>query len=176
MEFINDPVGIAVLPKAEEVVFTPIEKEYLTVIRIEWAISSAVLLIIAIILIFSIEPLQQPIWVTMITVTWLVITIGYLVLQAKSFKQKAYALRDKDVIYKSGWIIQRIRTCPFNRIQHSSVSTGVFERKYGLATLILYTAGTDDADIRIPGLKEIQAYTMKEWITQKIVHEKQPGT
>jgi membrane protein YdbS with pleckstrin-like domain len=176
MDFINDPIDIVVLPKAEDVVFTPIEKEYLTVIRIEWAISSAVLLTIGFILIFSIESLQQPIWVTIIAVTWFLITVGYLVLQAKSFKQKAYALRDKDVIYKSGWIIQRIRTCPFNRIQHSSVSTGVFERKYGLATLILYTAGTDDADIRIPGLKETQAYTMKEWITQKIVHEKQPGT
>jgi len=176
MDFTNEAFEIRLLPKAEDVPFIPIERSYLTVVRIEWSISSAILLIICIVLIFSIQALKQPLWMALIGSGWLLLTILYFFIQERSFSTKAYALRDKDLIYRSGWIVQKIRTCPFNRIQHSSVNTGFFERKYGLATLVLYTAGTDDADLQIPGLKESDAYAMKEWITQKIIHEKQPGT
>ena len=176
MDFLNEPFNIQLLPKAEDVPFIPVERSYLTVIRIEWAISSAILLIIGTVLIFSIQSLQRPQWILIITGGWLLITISYFFFQAKSFVRKAYALRDKDIIYRTGWIVQTIRTCPFNRIQHSSVHTGFFERQYKLATLILYTAGTNDADLQIPGLKEADAYGIKEWITQKIIHEGQRGT
>lgn len=173
MDFINESFNIQLIPKAEDVPLTPIDKSYLTVIRIEWAISSAILLLTTVVLIFSIKSIQKPVWISSIVGGWILVTVGYAFLQTKAFLQKSYALRDKDVIYRSGWIIQKTRTCPFNRIQHSSVSTGFFERKYGLATLILYTAGTDDADLQIPGLKEADANAMKEWITQKIIHEEQ---
>ena len=171
MDFINEPFDTTLLPKTEEVVLKPVERSYLTVIRIEWTISAVILLIIAIVLIFSIRSLQNPLIISLITGGWLLLSVIYFYLQQKSFERKAYALRDKDLIYRSGWIVQKIRTCPFNRIQHSSVNTGFFDRRYGLATLVLYTAGTDDADLQIPGLKESDAYAMKEWITQKIIHE-----
>lgn len=174
MDFLNESVDIQVLPRSEDVILTPIEKSYLTVMRIEWAISSAILLSIGVILSLSIKSLQEPMWITLVFGGWLLLTLGYSLYQTKSFVQKAYALRDKDIIYRSGWIVRRIRTCPFNRIQHSSVSSSFFERKYGLATLILYTAGTDDADIQVPGLKETDASAIKEWITQKIIHEEHP--
>lgn len=176
MDFLNEPFDIRLLPKAEDVQLIPIERSYLTVIRIEWAITSTILLITGIVLILSIKYLQHSNWIFSIAGGWILLTLGKAFLQTKAFLKKAYALRDKDVIYRSGWIVQKIHTCPFNRIQHSSVSTGLFERRYGLATLILYTAGTDDADLQIPGLKEADAYAMKEWITQKIIHEEQPAT
>lgn len=176
MDFINASFDIQLLPRAEEVPLTPIQRAYLTVIRIEWAISSTILLILGAVLIFSIKALQQPVYISLIAGGWIILTVGYAFIQAKSFFQKAYALRDKDVIYRSGWLVQKIKTCPFNRIQHSSVTTGLFERKFGLATLILYTAGTDDADLSIPGLKEADATAMKEWITQKIIDEEQRRT
>ncbi|MBC7829118.1 MAG: PH domain-containing protein [Chitinophagaceae bacterium] len=175
MDFINEPFDIRLLPKAEDVPLTPIEKAYLLVIRIEWGISATVLLITGTVLIFSVKSLQHPVWIFSIFAGLIALAFGYAVVQTKSFSQKAYALRDKDVIYRSGWIVQKTHTCPFNRIQHSSVTTGFFERKYGLATLILYTAGTDETDLQIPGLKEADAYAMKEWITQQIIHEEQPG-
>lgn len=175
MDFINESVDLQVLPKAESVVLKPIESTYLAVLRIELAISASISLFIAIILVFSVPSLQQLRWIVLIAAGWLLLVAAYAVFQTKSFVLKAYALREKDIIYRSGWIIQRTRTCPFNRIQHSSVSTGFFERKYGLATLVLYTAGTDEADIRVPGLKEADAYAIKEWITQKIANEEHAG-
>ncbi len=176
MDFTNDAFDVTLLPKAEDVPFIPIERSYLSVIRIEWSITSAILLVICIVLLFSIETLQQPMWLSLIGGGWLILTVFYFFAQQKSFASKGYALRDKDLLYRSGWIVQKVRTCPFNRIQHSSVNTGFFERKYGLATLVLFTAGTDGADLQVPGLKEADAYAMKEWITQKIIHEEQPAT
>ena len=41
---------------------------------------------------------------------------------------------------------------PRTRVQHTDVSQGPIERKYGLGTLIVYTAGTDHARIALPGL------------------------
>lgn len=92
----------------------------------------------------------------------------------KSFHCLGYAIRQKDVIYKSGWIFQETSVCPFNRIQHCSVSSGPIDRKFGLATLRVYTAATE-GDISIPGLLEAEAFSIKEFITQKIVTDEQPG-
>ncbi|WP_350340360.1 PH domain-containing protein [Paraflavitalea speifideaquila] len=59
---------------------------------------------------------------------WVLITAAWYWLQEKAFSNKAYAIREKDVIYRSGWIIQSTHTCPFNRIQHSAVTIGPFEK------------------------------------------------
>ncbi|HET9276655.1 MAG TPA: hypothetical protein VFN95_00665, partial [Flavitalea sp.] len=71
MDFLNEPFNIQLLPRAEDVPFIPVERSYLTVIRIEWAISSAILLIIGIVLIFSIQSLQHPLWILLIGGGWL---------------------------------------------------------------------------------------------------------
>ena len=176
MDFINEPVEIERLPQAEDVPLKPIEKDYLEIIRIEWAISSTILLIIAALLIVFIPSLRDIVWIVSIFAGWLLLTITYFFFQTKAFHIKGYALRDKDLVYREGYFVQRVSVCPFNRIQHSSVSTSFLERKYGLATIIFYTAGTDDADLRIPGLKAEDANAVKEWVTQKIIHEELPAT
>ena len=176
MEFLNYPVEVDLLPKAEETPLQPVEKDYLKVLRIEWLITICVLLIGIIVLVFFTPWLRNVFGVALTFIGWIMFAFIYFLLQTKAFKTKAYAVREKDIIYRSGWIIQRTRTSPFNRIQHSSISSSFFERKFGLATLVLFCAGTDDADLRIPGLKEADANNIKEWITQKIVNEQQPAT
>ncbi len=106
---------------------------------------------------------------------WLGTDNGSLVLvTGKIILHKAYAIREKDVIYRSGWIIQSTHTCPFNRIQHSAVTIGPFEKRFGLASLVLYTAGSNEADLRIRGLQEATAWTLKNGSPKKIADE--PGT
>jgi membrane protein YdbS with pleckstrin-like domain len=39
---------------------------------------------------------------------------------------------------------------PRSRVQHTDVSQGPLERSYGLGTLIVYTAGTDHAQVNSP--------------------------
>ena len=176
MEFLNYPIDVDFLPKAEETPLQRVEKDYLKVLRIEWLITIGILLIGILALVFFTPWLSNVFGVALAILGWIMFALVYFLLQTKAFSTKAYAVRDRDIIYRSGWIIQRTRTSPFNRIQHSSISSSFFERKFGLATLVLFCAGTDDADLRIPGLKETDANNIKEWITQKIVNEQQPAT
>ena len=174
MEFLNDQVHIENLPKVENASLTPIESSYLKILRWEWLILCTILGVLVAISLYFIKPLQQLVWASMLIGGWALIAVAWYWLQEKSFTVKAYAIREKDVIYRSGWIIQSTHTCPFNRIQHSAVTIGPLEKKFGLASLVLYTAGSSEADLRIRGLQEATAWTLKEWITKKIADE--PGT
>lgn len=172
MLFMNNTVEMEAIPRAEDVELKPIDNDYLKVIRIDWAIFSLVFLAILTFLVLLISELRQPVWLAVIGGGWLLLVSLFFLVQTRSFHRKAFALREKDIIYRSGWIVQRTHICPFNRIQHSSVSTGPIERRYKLGTLLLYTAGATGSDLRIPGLKEEEARAIKEWITKKIANER----
>lgn len=171
MDFLNEPVQAESLPRAEDIPFTSLSPDYRKVLRLEWVIAFAILLLALAIIFFFVKPLQQPLWIAIAATGWLLLATTWFILMEKSLVSKGYAIRDKDVIYRSGWLIQKTHTCPFNRIQHSTVTMGPLERKFGLARLVLFTAGPSAADISIPGLTESTAQSLKEWITKKIADE-----
>jgi membrane protein YdbS with pleckstrin-like domain len=84
-----------------------------------------------------------------------------------SFKNKAYAIREHDILYQTGWINKSLHVCPFNRIQHCTVNAGVFERDLGISKLKIYSAGTTGSDIEVPGLTQEEANTMRDLIMLK---------
>jgi membrane protein YdbS with pleckstrin-like domain len=47
---------------------------------------------------------------------------------------------------------QTITNVPRSRVQHTDVSQGPIERRFGLGTLIVYTAGTEHSRVTLPGL------------------------
>ncbi|HEY8445986.1 MAG TPA: PH domain-containing protein [Thermomicrobiales bacterium] len=60
-----------------------------------------------------------------------------------------YEVRDQEVDLQHGvWTITRVRV-PMARIQHVDIRRGPLERRYGLATVVLFTAAGAHA---IPGL------------------------
>ena len=175
MELLNNQVHIENLPRVENVSFTPIEPSYLKVLRWEWFMLCAILGVVVALLLYFVKPLQHVFRASLLVGAWILVAAVWYWLQERSFTTKAYAIREKDVIYRSGWIIQSIHTCPFNRIQHSAVTIGPLEKRFGLASLVLYTAGSSEADLRIRGLQEAAAWTLKEWITKKIADEHVTG-
>ena len=42
---------------------------------------------------------------------------------------------------------------PRSRIQHTDVSQGPLERRHGLGTLVVYTAGTQHSEVKLHGLE-----------------------
>lgn len=167
MLFTNPSIPIDQLPKAAELEMKPVEPDYLKVLLINRLILWAVLLA-AIIAgsFFSIH--FEPIWVKIVAgVSWVLFVIINWRLTVLSFRYKAYAIREHDIIYRSGWLIRSVRVCPFIRIQHCNVEAGVFERKYGLASLSVYTAGGAAADMKLPGLPADVAASMREFILSK---------
>lgn len=171
MNFINAEVDILSLPQVSEISFKPIHTSYLKIVRIEWLITTCVLLLIAGVLIFFVNALQYSFnWVWLCGAT-LFISLFYLFLIEKGFPQKAFVVREKDIAYRYGWLTHHIKVCPFNRIQNCSLLTGPLERRYGLSTLVIFTAGSDGADMRIPGLLQEEAEKIRRYILEKIHKE-----
>jgi uncharacterized protein len=51
---------------------------------------------------------------------------------------------------------------PRARIQHTDVTQGPFERRFGLGTLVVYTAGTEHASVPIEGLAHGAALALRD--------------
>lgn len=63
-----------------------------------------------------------------------------------------YEVRE-DALYLERGVVTRVRTVvPYVRIQHVDASRGPVERAIGLASAVVYTAGSRGADVTIPGL------------------------
>ncbi len=168
MAFTNAEVPPESIPRAEEVVFQPIEQSFLKVKFIQWLIVWLIVFVIAGALFIFVDDLQKPL--VLVTVSVLLIFLAgfhiYALKQSVSFK--AYAIREHDVIYRTGWLVKSVKVVPFNRIQHCSVDEGALARRYGLSSVRLFTSGGNEADIRIPGIRAAFAADLRELIISKI--------
>src|SRR5688572_1105499 len=122
--FSNEDIDISSLPKAVETTFVPIDPAYRKVILWEWmTLWGIITLAVSIVLYFS-KSLQSVTSLSLVFGGILLFSLLNLWFLLKSFYRKAYAVREHDLIYRSGWIIQRTSACPFNRIQHCTVTAG----------------------------------------------------
>ena len=73
-------------------------------------------------------------------------------------------------IHRGVWWRSRIRV-PRSRVQHTDVHQGPLDRRWGLADLTVFTAGTEAAAIRLPGLPAERALALRDALLQG--HDKQ---
>ena len=168
MNFFNSEVNLAYLPAAETVQWQPVNKRYLSVLRLTWLFTCLFLLLGVSAIIFFSPRVSLPGNGLYLLGGWLFVATTWRVIQERSFASRAYAIREHDILYKHGWIVEENHACPFNRVQHCSVHSGPLERKYGLASLTLNTAGSGDADLKISGLPEAAAHDIRAFILKKI--------
>lgn len=166
--FTNPEIDISQLPRAEEVPLQPLHPQYLKLLRIEWAITVAVLLIITAVLMLFVPRFTRVPLVWLAPAAAVFFLLFYWFMQEKTFPYRAYAVRERDVLYQKGWIIRSVKVCPFNRIQNCAVQSGPLERKFGLASLTLFTAGSSGADMRIHGLTQTEADNLRQFILSRI--------
>lgn len=169
--FTNETLDLNSLPKFEEVDFSPLNKNYIKVIYINIAIILVVLAIAIGVLLYFIPELQD-------ISTYLIFGISYLVLALILFfsctisvKRRAFAIREKDILYRRGLLATTTTMMPFNRIQHVAMHEGVFSRIYNLAQIQIFTAGGSTSDIKISGIDKERAESIKELLMQKIQNE-----
>lgn len=160
MDFENNILSLDQLPQIESVNFQKLNKEYLWM-RVTF-ISSVYLILVASALIYNYFTEEFDWWLLPFILSLLLVWL--LVVEIVGFKFKGYVLRDKDISYKSGWIFFSMTSVPFNRIQHTEVAQGPFERMFDLAKVKVYTAGGASSDISIPGLSDKEANQLKEHI------------
>lgn len=102
---------------------------------------------------------------------WLIVVvygISSLTWPFLSVPRQGYAVRDKDIIYKSGVFWRTVTAIPFNRIQHVEKSSTPLDRRFNIATLQLFTAGGSGGDLRIHGLSAETAESLRTFILNKV--------
>ena len=89
----------------------------------------------------------------------LTLTVGHALLR---YRRWSYEIRE-DAIYLDRGVVTQVRTTvPLVRIQHVDTRRGPIERTVGLASCVVYTAGSRGADVRIPGLTPDGASDLRE--------------
>lgn len=77
-----------------------------------------------------------------------------------------YEVRTDSLFLERG-VVTRVRTVvPYVRIQHVDVSRGPIERTLGLASVVVYTAGSRGADVTIPGVTPDRADDLQTRLKQ----------
>jgi hypothetical protein len=84
---------------------------------------------------------------------------------ARRINAWGYAERDDDLLVRRGVMFRRLSIIPYGRMQYVDVTSGPFERAFGLATVRMYTAAAA-SDARIPGLSADEAARLRDQLTQ----------
>lgn len=97
--------------------------------------------------------------------------IAAIVLPPLYWRFWKFLILDDEIIIQHGILIRTIAFVPTVRIQHLEVKRGIWERLFGLATLKIYTAGTRQSDVKIPGLPAEYALQLREYLQSKLEKE-----
>lgn len=171
MEFTNDQIDINTIPKAENLIFQPLDGNFQKIRMINWAISLVVVIALLIAQhMFRIVKIahEEYMWIVYVLVALFFIFRFIVIL--KEFPFLGYALRQKDIIYRKGWLNKKWTHIPYNRIQHAEVTQGLVYRLFNLGKLKVFTAGGSASDLSIGGIPMNEAIDMKGLILKKTTY------
>lgn len=150
-----------------------IDPRSVTVQRLTGAITTAVLSLTAlggvvIVLVASSQSwFQGLVWLG----AWIGVTaaIGLFALlwPPVRYRHIFYRLDTSGMQIRSGVWWKSTVNIPHSRVQHTDVQQGPIERGYGLATLLIHTAGTQHAVIPLAGLGHEVALAIRDYLLQE---------
>ena len=165
-QYSNLELNVASLPAYEEVKLHSLAPNFLLKLNIGTGISMLFFFAAWITAYFFLTDYRVYLWSGAIVLLIMFSWSFYSNLQLR--KRNGYALREKDVIYRRGFLFEKTTIVPFNRIQHVSVERSFLDKILNLATLKVFTAGGSGSDVSIPGLKPENATSLKEEISARI--------
>ena len=81
---------------------------------------------------------------------------------AIDYRYASYRVDQAGLEIRGGVYFRHVINVPRSRVQHTDVSQGPVERKYGLATLAIHTAGTEHARVELSGLPHDIAVAIRD--------------
>jgi len=146
---------------------TPLHPNYLKVVRLATLAAGLPFVLAALVLEFvGLLPHGAFLAPVLIVVLWLIIRVPLRRYHARGYQLGGDRLRVvRGLLFRSDTVV------PFGRVQHIDVHQGPIERGYGLATLVLHTAGTHNAAVSLPGLAHADALAMREDIRAHVKRE-----
>jgi uncharacterized protein len=87
---------------------------------------------------------------------WVVVVPG------RRYRHYGYAVDEAELRVRRGWLWRTLSVVLHARVQHVDTRQGPLESMLGLATVVVFTAGTVGAMIAIPGLPRGAAEALRE--------------
>jgi membrane protein YdbS with pleckstrin-like domain len=143
---------------------TPLHPNYVKVARL-----AAILMTIPPVIILGVWEILGIVPHGLVSVPVLLL-LAWFIIRAplKRYAARGYQMGDDRLRVVRGLMWRKDTVVPFGRVQHIDVERGPIERRYGLATLVVHTAGTHNASVSLPGIGEDDALRMREAIREKI--------
>jgi len=154
-------------PDHEGDALTPLHPNYVKVVRLAtlgWALP----FVIGALVLESADTLPRGAFLAPVVLVAL-----YLIFRVplRRYQARGYQLGGDRLRVVRGLLFRSDTVVPFGRVQHIDVHQGPLERAYGLATLVLHTAGTHNASVALPGLGHDDAVAMREAIRAHVKRE-----
>jgi membrane protein YdbS with pleckstrin-like domain len=150
---------------------TAIHPDYVWVLRLRGAVAALFPILGASILERSLPPRVDIPAGLIAGIVLLLALIAIFLLPRRRWRAWGYREEEDELHVRHGLLVRFRTVVPFGRVQHIDVAQGPIERRFGLATLILHTAGTRGAAVPLPGLPHDEAERMRDRIRAKIRQE-----
>ncbi|MEO1246212.1 MAG: PH domain-containing protein [Pseudomonadota bacterium] len=163
--FENAEIPLEDLPQAEAVEWQPLDSAYRSRLIVDRIITIAFLVagLIGVQFVPGVDLVRTAVLGAGVAVA----AAAMLAWPGIAVPRMGYVIRDKDLVYRSGVLWRSVTAVPFNRIQHVETSSSPLDRRFGLATLKLFTAGGAGGDLKIDGLAAGQAEQMRALVLEK---------
>lgn len=96
--------------------------------------------------------------------------LGYLALAIVApplaYARWRYGFLGDLLLMRYGILFVEERAVPVRRMQHVDLVRGPIERLFGLATLVVFTAGNEGSAFRVPGLRIARAQELRDRIVE----------
>jgi len=134
-----------------------VDPRWIPLQRVQGGIFTGVLAVASLIAIAALSVANGLAWLIVALPLWTV-AVAALAWQLQRWPPLAYRFTSY-LVDEAGLEIARgvywrtVTNVPRSRIQHTDVSQGPLERRHGLGTLVVYTAGTQHSEMSLPGLE-----------------------
>lgn len=165
-DFTNEKIDTTQLPRYEAVALTALHPNYWKELLVARGLLVLALTIALVLALIFIEEFIDYRWIA--AAGFVVFVVLLLLITNITYKKKAYAFRNHDVIFRSGIIATNTMVIPYNRVQHVALHEGWIARFFGLAKIEIFTAGGMSSDLEIPGIAKEEAENIKQLLMGKI--------
>ncbi len=147
----------------------PLERGQLHAMRLTGAVTFAVAAIASAIPSWALSHSWEwlPIWAAPLLIA-LVGLWHVLVATPRRWSRWGWAWTGRELHVASGWLTQVHTIVPAARVQHIDVSQGPIDRMFGVASLVLHTAGTANSQVHLPGITRETAEEIRDAIREQL--------
>lgn len=154
----NDPIEIAELPVLDPDSFTGIDPNFLAMAQPPTRLFQLVVIAVTVVIAVVVTP-----WACAAGLALVGIAEAILMLRKLAFPYIGYQVREHDFSVRSGLLRRTVQSVPYNRIQTSTVAQGPWQRRYGLATLVVSPARLP---VSLPGLTLEDANKLRAFVAE----------